>query len=93
MYSFSRKDRRIPLSRGSVGCVGVYRWPKHHMGDSGVVSFLGSGSQKYCTIRLHFSRSTPVMSTVLTVSVGEVSVAGVVGEEDGSMRGVTRGRG
>jgi hypothetical protein len=32
------------------------------MTASGAMSFLGSGSQKYCTIRLHFSISTPVIS-------------------------------
>lgn len=37
-----------------------YSRPRHQMEALGTVSFLGSGSQKYCTIRLHFS-STPAM--------------------------------
>lgn len=53
-----------------------YCWPKHHIGASGVVSFLGSGSQKYCTIRLHFSRSTPVMATLSVSVASEESVVG-----------------
>lgn len=48
----------------SCGRQGLYCWPRHQIGASGAVSFLGSGSQKYCTIRLHFSRSTPVISVV-----------------------------
>jgi hypothetical protein len=47
---------------GSVsGGVTVYSRPRHQIEASGTVSFLGSGSQKYCTIRLHFSMSTPAM--------------------------------
>lgn len=30
----------------------TYSFPRHHMRDPGPSSFLGSGSQKYCTIRL-----------------------------------------
>lgn len=62
------RDSYIPVPWESVGCVGVYCWPRHHIGVSGAVSFLGSGSQKYCTIRLHFSRSTPVISAALFVT-------------------------
>lgn len=30
----------------------TYSFPRHHTRDPGPSSFLGSGSQKYCTIRL-----------------------------------------
>lgn len=39
------------------GCGGAYSLPRHHI-DAAGTSFLGSGSQKYCTMRLHFSMST-----------------------------------
>src|SRR5690606_34265177 len=32
--------------------------PRHHIGEPGSSLFLGSGSQKYCTIRLYCPRST-----------------------------------
>jgi hypothetical protein len=42
---------------GSLGgCGGAYSLPRHHI-DAAGTSFLGSGSQKYCTMRLHFSMS------------------------------------
>lgn len=38
-----------------VGCVAVdvYSFPRHHMDACGSSLFLGSGSQRYCTMRLH----------------------------------------
>jgi hypothetical protein len=45
------------LLAGSLGgCGGAYSLPRHHI-DAAGTSFLGSGSQKYCTMRLHFSMS------------------------------------
>jgi hypothetical protein len=43
------------------GCGGAYSLPRHHI-DAAGTSFLGSGSQKYCTMRLHFSMSTVMVS-------------------------------
>lgn len=58
------QDSDSPMPFEASPEVGVYSWPRHQIEALGTVSFLGSGSQKYCTIRLHFSRSTPAMSRV-----------------------------
>jgi hypothetical protein len=70
LRSYASRDRNQDQDQGSPVLfevspeVGVYSWPRHQIEALGTVSFLGSGSQKYCTIRLHFSRSTPAMSVL-----------------------------
>lgn len=64
----------------------LYSLPKHHIGESEAVSTDGSGSQKYCTIRLY--RSTVVIVApyaargwALSASTLMVWIAGNVGLE------------
>lgn len=66
MYSL----RQDSLAWSLDGC-GAYSLPKHHI-DAAGTSFLGSGSQKYCTMRLHFSMSTFMVgaSFLLWISCG-----------------------
>ena len=52
---------RDSLAGSLGGCGGAYSLPRHHI-DAAGTSFLGSGSQKYCTMRLHFSISTVMVS-------------------------------
>lgn len=54
---------------GSLGgCEGAYSLPRHHI-DAAGTSFLGSGSQKYCTMRLHFSMSMVMVGAGFQLSV------------------------
>lgn len=51
------------------GCGGAYSLPRHHI-DAAGTSFLGSGSQKYCTMRLHFSMSTVMVGAAFLWWIG-----------------------
>lgn len=74
--------RNVPADElVSCGVWGVYSWPRHQIEASGAASFLGSGSQKYCTRRLHFSMSTPVIFAAPFLGFQVARVWEVGGEE------------
>lgn len=61
----------------------LYSLPKHHIGESEAVSTDGSGSQKYCTIRLY--RSTVVIVTPYAARGWVFSGIDVAGSEGGDV--------
>lgn len=60
--------RGLLLAGSLGGCEGAYSLPRHHI-DAAGTSFLGSGSQKYCTMRLHFSMSMVMVGAGFQLSV------------------------
>lgn len=70
----------------------LYSLPKHHIGESEAVSTDGSGSQKYCTIRLYLS-TVVIVAPYATRGLlfSSIDVAGLDGGECGARSNAEEG--